>query len=284
LIDNNGYFQIVTEFMDLSVEPKKYTDLTTSSQRGLSHWHKVAVSVRHSPDSGLNPLADQAASIFGHIHLMAHGPLSSETKRNITEHLEILQTHYQKLDYSPDISLAAHYIVCATLDDILRCIGSSDGQFLQKFHNSRIEQEKFYSILEHISPQADKYIDLLELMYLCLRFGYKGQYRNTPFGLQQWSFITDNVYRVIAQTRGQHSHTLSPSLFPLPSTDTSVSPGTISAGVTKKRRKFYTITLLAFAFLAIITGFIFRQTYDTTREALMTHEFVTSQQDQEATP
>ncbi|MES2204439.1 MAG: type IVB secretion system protein IcmH/DotU [Pseudomonadota bacterium] len=254
--------------MNPSTELKVTAETLVFPQNNLARWYKATTSTRHSPESGLNTLVDCSAAAFEHIHLLTQSPLSNESRKNIEEYLESLQKHYQQLGYSQDISLAAHYAVCATLDDMLRCIGS-DGQFLQNFHNSRLEQEKFYSILEHISPKAEKYIDLLELMYLCLRFGYKGQYRNTPFGLQQWSLLTDNTYHLITHIRGQRSHVLSPGLsvatlpraLPLSS---EIRPLTTN----KKQHRFYLSVLVAFIFFAILTGFVFRETYNTTREAL----------------
>ena len=253
--------------MNPSTELKVTAEALVFPQSTLARWHKAIPSTRHSPDSGLNSLVDCSAAAFEHIHLLTQNPISNESRKNIEEYLEALQKHYQHLGYSQDISLAAHYTVCATLDDMLRCVGN-DGQFLQTFHNSRLEQEKFYSILEHISPKADKYIDLLELMYLCLRFGYKGQYRNTPFGLQQWSLLTDNTYHLITHVRGQRSHVLSPSVsvamlpkaLPL-----SASPPS------KKQHRFYLLTVLLLIILTIAVGFIFRETYTTTRQALNTH-------------
>lgn len=239
-------------------------------QNNLARWYKATSSARHAPEAGLNTLVDCSATAFEHIYLLTQSPLTHESKKTIEEYLESLQKHYQHLGYSHDISLAAHYVVCATLDDMLRCTGN-DGQFLQNFHNSRLDQEKFYSILDHISPQADKYIDLLELMYLCLRFGYKGQYRNTPFGLQQWSLLTDNTYRLITDVRGQRGHHLSPSLSPvatplskaLPLTTQRTSP--IAA---KKQHHFYLIAILLFIFFAVAAGFVFRETYNATRDVL----------------
>ncbi len=264
--------------MDASTGLKKYNNTAMAIPHHWPSWcRNISLSVLHSPQSGLNGLVDLAAVIFNHMPLMSQEPLALETKKKLIELVETLQQQYQQLDYSQDIALAAHYVVCATLDDILRSSGSHEGQFLQKFHNSRLEQEKFYSILDHAQSQPDKYIDLLELMYLCLRFGYKGQYRNTPFGLQQWSFITDTLYRTITQTRGQHSHRLSSSL-------TLIQAITPTKKITrKKRHHFYIITSTACIALIVATGFIFQQTYETTRDALITHEFISPSPDKEIT-
>ncbi len=260
--------------MNLSTELKANTEAVMFPQNNLAGWRRIASSVRHSPESGVNALIDCSAAAFGCLHELTQNPFSNETKKNTLECLETLQKNYQQLGYSQDISLAAHYIICATLDDILRCVGS-DGLFLQNFHNSRLEQEKFYSILEHISSQTDKYIDLLELMYLCLPFGYKGQYRNTPFGLQQWSLLADNTYHLITEARGQHSNLLSTNLPSVVLSKTPPpSPDTVS-NASQKQHRFYLLTLLIFILLAVATSLVFRQTYNTTREALLIYNVAT---------
>ncbi|MCD8524811.1 MAG: type IVB secretion system protein IcmH/DotU [Gammaproteobacteria bacterium] len=200
---------------------------------------------------------------FFYLHHLIQSPLHADTKKNIADYLETLQKRYQGLDYSSDMTLAAHYIVCATVDDILRCMAHHDIQYLQKFHQSQLEQEKFYIILERIGKQPEKYIDLLELIYLCMRFGYKGQHRHSPFGLQQWSLVADNTYHIINATRGNHRHYLS--------TQNSLSePVEYTEKITKKysRRQFYTITLLIFFILLLFTGILFHETFTLTRDTL----------------
>lgn len=265
--------------MNPSTELNVTAEALPLPQSTLGRWYKATLSTRHTPNSGLNNLADSSTAAFEYIYLLAKSPISNELRKNIEESLEALQKHYQQLGYSQDISLAAHYAVCATFDDMMRCAGN-EGRFLQTFHSSQLEQEKFYSILEHISAKTDQYIDLLELMYLCLRFGYKGQYRNTPFGLQQWSLLTNNTYHLITQVRGQRSHTLSPGL----KSHTPQKSPPVSASVTpKKQHSFYFQVILLFIILAISIGFVFRETYKTTRQAFNTHSVITPHQESEIT-
>lgn len=249
--------------MDASTELKKNTTPQLTTAQSLPHWQKMAVSTCHAPQSGLNGLVDHTAPLFFYLHHLIQTPLNSEIKKNISDYLEILQKRYQTLDYSADMTLAAHYIVCATVDDILRCMANHELQFLQKFHQSRLEQEKFYAILDRISKQPEKYIDLLELIYLCMRFGYKGQHRHSPFGLQQWSLVADNTYHIINAIRGNHRHYLS--------TQNSFSEHIqVTEKVTKKYSgpQFYMITSLVFLILLFCTGILFHEIFTMTRDTL----------------
>jgi len=250
-------------FMDASTELKKYIMPQLTTAQSLSHWQKMAISTCHVSQSGLNQLVDHTAPLFFYLHHLIQTPSHSEIKKNIADYLEALQKRYQTLDYSSDMTLAAHYIVCATVDDILRCMANHEVQFLQKFHQSRLEQEKFYIILDRVGKQPEKYIDLLELIYLCMRFGYKGQHRHSPFGLQQWSLVADNTYHLINTTRGKHHHYLS--------TKSSCFEHVESTEKIKKkcsRHQFYTLTLLGFLMLLFCTGILFHETFTMTRDTL----------------
>lgn len=258
--------------MNLPIELKNNA-ISKPLHESLTHWRNLAPVACHSSAAGVNALVDSAAAIFEHMQALMHHSTTDEIRQTLTQCLESLQKQYQQLDYSQDISLTAHYLICATLDDIMRhntkplfhssAIMTEPAQFLQSFHQGRLEQEKFYSILEHITTQPEKYIDLLELMYLCLRFGYKGRYRNTPFGLQQWTLLTDNLYHVITETRGEHSDLLS---LPIPSCKNNVA----ILPPAKKRLRFYLAIFSGLALFIIATSFIFKEAYDATYSALDT--------------
>lgn len=254
------------------------TDITTGlnqplkSKNQLPSWYKVSIAnTEHSIASGLNGLVDHAAPIFQSFSTIQQEILSTTNYKSLNQHLEQLHQHYQRLEHPQDITVAAHYILCATLDDILHSLNIQDGGFLNRFHNSRLEQEKFYSILEYVQSQPEKYIDLLELIYLCLRFGYKGQYRNTPFGLQKWINITDRVYRLISKTRGQHSQALS-KLSWLETEFQETMIGMKKQKTKKSFKRFYVISVFALIGFILVSSFVFHSSYKKISDVLMTHE------------
>ncbi len=58
-------------------------------------------------------------------------------------------------------------------------------------------------ILERLSQDPEVHIDLLELIYLCLRFGYLGQYRQIPEGKDIVNHITQKLFDCIRHQRGE---------------------------------------------------------------------------------
>ena len=65
--------------------------------------------------------------------------------------------------------------------------------------------------MERTIKEPALYIDLMELMYICLSMGYKGQYRSTEHSQYQLEQITNNLYKHIRAYRGSFSKTLSPT-------------------------------------------------------------------------
>ena len=51
----------------------------------------------------------------------------------------------------------------------------------------------FFEIIQNLKQDSDKNIDLLEFMYLCLQFGYKGKYQV----LNNGELEIDKIKRVI---------------------------------------------------------------------------------------
>lgn len=176
----------------------------------------------HHPKAGINPLVDAAAYLFSII-----GKLKQVTSyRNLAKlHQELLQELNAFQDtakshgYSSEYILVARYALCATLDDIiLNTSWGSQGQWdsfnlLSTLNQESSQSDRFFIILDRISKDPILYIDVMELMYICLSLGYKGQFHSTEFNNNQLDHITNVLYKCIRAYRGEFSKTLSP--FPI---------------------------------------------------------------------
>jgi type VI secretion system protein ImpK len=69
--------------------------------------------------------------------------------------------------------------------------------------------EKFFEILERLRGNPGRYIDLIELVYLCLALGYEGKYRHDPSGQGQLGQLQRDLYRLIREQRQLHDEGLS---------------------------------------------------------------------------
>ena len=91
------------------------------------------------------------------------------------------------------------------------------------------------------------YIELMEFMYLCLTLGFKGSYRHTEFGNNQFEQICNALYKRIRAHHGDVSRTLSP--FPIKPNVSSVR-----AKVQKKPAIGFAMILTACIILVVFIG------------------------------
>ncbi|WP_181441972.1 type IVB secretion system protein IcmH/DotU [Swingsia samuiensis] len=102
----------------------------------------------------------------------------------------------------------AHYIVCASLDDVVQCTpwGShgpwADLSLTSAYHRDVRGGERFFGILKKLLESPNAYIDVIELMYLCMSLGMQGQYRLMPRGPAEFERIREETYATIVRVRG----------------------------------------------------------------------------------
>lgn len=173
----------------------------------------------HHPKAGLNPLADAASALFTAIGNLKQ----TKTCQWATLQNELIQTviafqeTITKLGYQPEYVIVCRYIMCATIDDIIsNTTWGNQGQWepyalIPALNQEGAREDKFFSILERAIAEPAHYIDLMELMYLCLSLGYQGHYRATNHHQHQLEQITHALYKHIRAYRGGFSKMLSPA-------------------------------------------------------------------------
>lgn len=192
--------------------------LDSSAHQVLLH-HKF---ITHSEKSGLNPLVDAAAylfSVIGKLKLLKYYRNLNKLHKELVTEINAFQEAAKLQNYSAEYILVSRYALCATLDDIIaNTPWGAQGQWdnyrlLTVFNQYTSQQERFFLILERISKEPALYIDVMELMYICLSLGFKGSYRLTEFSSAQLEQITHALYKQIRAHRGNFSKILSP--FPI---------------------------------------------------------------------
>ncbi len=178
--------------------------------------------VTHQPKAGLNPLVDAAACLFSMMgklkQLSSHQELH-KLQQELLQEINLFQDAAKAQNYTSEYLLVSRYALCATFDDIIaNTPWGSHGQWdhyslLSTLNQEATQHDRFFIVLDRISKEPDLYIDLMELMYLCLSFGYKGSYRATEFSHTQLDQIINALYKRIRAHRGDFSKSLSP--FPI---------------------------------------------------------------------
>lgn len=178
--------------------------------------------ISHHPKAGVNPLVDAAASLFSMVGRLkqtrSFRHLNKLQKELITE-INAFQEVAKAYGYSSEYILVSRYALCATFDDVIATTTwGSQGQWdnyslLAAFNQESAQQERFFIILERLIKDPELYIELMEFMYLCLSLGFKGNYRSTEFGNNQFEQICNALYKRIRQHQGDVTRALSP--FPI---------------------------------------------------------------------
>lgn len=116
---------------------------------------------------------------------------------------------------APEDQLVARYLLCTFFDSAVLNTpwgAQSDwsGQsLLVVFHKEKSGGEKFFQILERLSAQPSRYIDLIELQYACLALGYEGMYRIDDRGQAKLAELQHNLHRIIRDARQLREEELS---------------------------------------------------------------------------
>lgn len=198
--------------------------------KSINHSSQLLPSkvVHHAPKAGLNPLVDAASYLFsalGKLRALDQHRQLGKLQQELINEINVFQETVKPLGYNAEYIVVCRYAICATFDDILsHTIWGAHGQWeahslLSAFNQDKQHQDKFFTILERAIKEPALYIDLMELMYICLSLGYKGQYRATEHSQFQLEQITNNLYKHIRAYRGSFNKTLSPT--PLKSSKTS---------------------------------------------------------------
>jgi type VI secretion system protein ImpK len=107
----------------------------------------------------------------------------------------------------PEDGVVARYILCTFLDSaVLNTPWGTQGDWagqslLVMFHKEVGGGEKFFDILERLRTNPTRYIDLIELVFICLALGYEGKYRHDPSGQAHLGGLQHDLYQLIRDQR-----------------------------------------------------------------------------------
>ena len=166
----------------------------------------------------INPLIAAASPLLAMITKLSKQTSSIQyttLHKNLVHEMKAFECQTQNHGYRANTILAARYILCAWVDEII--LNTQEGaaaslqkqSLLQTFQRESYGSDRFFLILERSCEDPVLHIDLLELIYLCLRFGFQGKFRNQAHGHEDLNTITDTLYHCIREQRGEISKALS---------------------------------------------------------------------------
>lgn len=167
---------------------------------------------------GLNPLVRAASPV-----LLLAGRLRGSVspidvaglRRHALDEIHRFEEAARAAGVASDTATAARYVLCAALDEaVLSTPWGSQSEWAQHpllvtLHRETWGGEKFFEMLGRVSQNAAKYIDLMELQYLCLALGFAGKYQVMDRGHEQLASVQQTLSRQIRGHRGAPDDELS---------------------------------------------------------------------------
>ena len=139
----------------------------------------------HSIVSIYNPLIEAAKPVFILVNAMQQTTSQLSTDSLINKFSILINNFEENAEKNGaryDAIQAAKYCLCTFVDELAVRAGWADetwskNSLLVSFYDETWGGERFFEIIQNLKQDPDKNIDLLEFMYLCLQFGYKGKYQ-----------------------------------------------------------------------------------------------------------
>ncbi|MCB1918941.1 MAG: type IVB secretion system protein IcmH/DotU [Candidatus Competibacteraceae bacterium] len=172
-----------------------------------------------SKSVGLNPLESAAEPLLGLIMRLKNTsshPNPEQLRQQMIEEIKAFTANARNAGIHEKTVFRARYVLCTTLDEVVlntpwgRASQWSENSLLVTFHNETWGGEKFFELLDAVIQDPRKNLDLLELMYLCLAFGFQGRYRLLDNGRSRLDEQRERTYNAIRTARGEFERDLSP--------------------------------------------------------------------------
>ncbi len=171
----------------------------------------LPINARELLAAGLNPLVQAASSL-----LLLGATLRTTLALNdvdalrtkILDEIRRFEERARASGIANEVVLAARYVLCASLDEAVLATAwgaqSDWGQrtLLVALHRETWGGEKFFDMLERISSDPGRHIDLMELQYLCLAFGFGGKYQAQDRGQGRLAELQQQLYAKLRAFRG----------------------------------------------------------------------------------
>jgi type VI secretion system protein ImpK len=171
----------------------------------------IAASARALIGIGLNPLVRAATPLLLMTAQVREAMSSVDVaglRRNALDEIHQFEEQARASRVSNEVVLAARYVLCAALDEaVLSTPWGNQSEWAQHpllvaLHREAWGGEKFFDMLDRTSKDPAKFIDLMELQYLALAFGFAGKYQVQERGQDKLLEIQQTLYRKIREHRG----------------------------------------------------------------------------------
>jgi len=170
--------------------------------------------------SGLNPLlgaANRLLNVLPQLRSSVQHPNPTALRDSLAQGIRQFEAQARTAGVPTEKIVAARYALCTLIDETATStpLGASGAWahqgLLALFHGETGGGEKFFQLLARLAENPQANLDLLELLYVCLEFGFEGRYRVTEGGQRQLEAIRQRLLMIIRKQRGEYERDLSPN-------------------------------------------------------------------------
>jgi type VI secretion system protein ImpK len=183
----------------------------TVGPRGGAYAEPVTSSAQQWLGIGLSPLVRAASPLLllaGQLRSTLSVPDVPGLRRHALEEIRRFEERARAAAVQSEVVMAARYALCAGLDEaVLSTPWGAQSEWAQQtllvaLHREAWGGEKFFEMLDRVSSDPARHMDLMELQYLCLAFGFSGKYQVANRGDARLSEVQHDLYQKIRAHRG----------------------------------------------------------------------------------
>lgn len=181
---------------------------------------RMAGEVEALPKVGRSPMVGAAAPLLDLLARIGarNSPVgNAEMLRDrAMQALDAFEAECRAANVPADQLRAAHYALCAALDDTAlatpwgQASSWSQRSLSSTYHQDLRSGERFFDMLAGLQKDPGRYLSALEVCYLCLSLGFRGRYRLDPRGTAEIERIRDGLYQLLSRANGPWERELSP--------------------------------------------------------------------------
>ena len=178
-----------------------------------------AVSTAPIEAVGPNPLIAAGARLIALVNALRAETRYDDIGRlrqEVVEELRGFQAEARDAGASDEEVRYGHYALCALIDEVILSTpwGAKSAWARQTlvatFHNEVVSGDRMFEIAEALEARPNRAPNLLELIYLCLSFGFEGRMRLDRQGASRLFTLRERIYGAIRNRRGAFERALSP--------------------------------------------------------------------------
>src|SRR5215813_4953793 len=170
--------------------------------------------------SGLNPLvaaANPLLNIIPQLRASMEHPDPNALRERLAHGIRDFEARARAAGAPTEKVIAARYALCTLIDEnAANTPWGASGAWAQHgllalLHGEVGGGEKFFQLLGRLAENPQANLDVLELMYVCLQFGFEGRFRVVEGGSRQLEAIRQRLLSIIRKQRGEYERELSAS-------------------------------------------------------------------------